>query len=137
MDRFRANFRPLGVTSGADGKAMSPNEETRQEAIDRLQWSASDLEKRAAPEISESLAASKVVNQAYRIIADLLGGVLVGLALGFGVDRLFGTTPWGIIGGVLLGFAVSVWMAKRTADRLMALAKAADAEGQGRPRSDV
>ena len=40
-----------------------------------------------------------------------------------GIDRFADTTPWGIIGGVLLGFAVSVWMAWRTAQRLMAEAK--------------
>jgi ATP synthase protein I len=36
---------------------------------------------------------------------------------------VFKTTPWGLIGGVLLGFALSIWMAWRTANRLMALAK--------------
>lgn len=69
-------------------------------------------------------AAEAAAGQAYRILADLVGGVLVGLGLGFALDRLTGVTaPWGLIGGVLSGFAVSVWMAKRTADRLMAQAK--------------
>ncbi|OYX77238.1 MAG: F0F1 ATP synthase assembly protein I, partial [Brevundimonas sp. 32-68-21] len=31
---------------------------------------------------------------------------------------------WGLIGGVLLGFALSIYMARRTANRLMAQAKA-------------
>ena len=67
-------------------------------------------------------------NQAYRIIGDLVGGVVVGLALGFGLDRLapmlgFRTAPAGLLTGVLAGFAVSVWMAKRTADRLVAQAR--------------
>ena len=44
-------------------------------------------------------------------------------AAGFIVDRIFRTTPWGLVGGVLLGFALSIWMANRTANRLMALAK--------------
>ena len=52
-------------------------------------------------------------------------GVLVGLGLGFLADRFLGTTPWGIIGGVLMGFALSIYMARRTANRLMAQAKAA------------
>ncbi len=82
---------------------------------------------------SVEVAAQKVVGQAYRIIAELLGGVLIGLALGFGVDRLFGTTPIGVVGGVLLGFALSVYMARRTANRLMAQAKAAGLPQQGEP----
>ncbi len=62
------------------------------------------------------------MSQAYWIIAELIGGVLVGLAAGFIADRIFRTTPWGLVGGVLLGFALSIWMANRTANRLMALA---------------
>jgi ATP synthase protein I len=65
-----------------------------------------------------------VAGQAYKIIAELLGGVFVGLAFGFIVDWVLGTRPWGLIGGVLLGFALSIYMARRTANRLMAQAKA-------------
>jgi ATP synthase protein I len=38
--------------------------------------------------------------------------------------------PWGLIVGVLSGFAVSVWMARRTANRLMA-----EARLEGEPKS--
>ena len=69
---------------------------------------------------SATTTGGRAADQGYRIVADLFGGVLVGLALGFGVDKLTGHPPVGLIGGVLLGFAVSIWMAKRTADRLMA-----------------
>ena len=69
-------------------------------------------------------------SQAWRILADLFGGVFVGLALGLLADRFLGISPYGTIGGVLLGFAVSVWMARLTANRLMALAKQ-----EGEPKS--
>ena len=103
---------------------MSPMQESREEAIKRLQKSASALEARTKAEKSADLTGHQVAGQAYKIIAELLGGVFVGLALGFGVDRFLGTAPWGIIGGVLLGFALSIYMARRTANRLMAQAKA-------------
>jgi len=105
---------------------MSLPPESRQEAIARLNRSASDLEARTATKTNETLAASAVTGEAYKIIAELIGGVVVGLALGFGVDRVLGTNPWGLIGGVLVGFAISIWMARRTANRLMAKAKAID-----------
>lgn len=112
---------------------MSPTKESREEAIKRLHQSASDLEARTANVQSAEISAHAVTSQAYKIIAELLGGVFVGIAIGFGVDRLFGTAPWGLIGGVLLGFALSLWMARRTANRLMAQAKAAGVKAKAVP----
>jgi ATP synthase protein I len=104
---------------------MPTPQDSRDGAISRLNARADALEKRTAPPVAESHG--QAVNQAYRIVAELFGGVLVGLAIGFGVDRLLGTNPWGLIGGVLLGFALSVYLARRTANRLMALAQAEQA----------
>ena len=110
--------------------------ESREEAIKRLNVGASDLEARTKAQAAIDLSGQKVAGQAYKIIAELLGGVFLGLALGFGFDRLAGTNPWGLIGGVLLGFAVSIWMAHRTAQRLMAEAKASGIEPQTVPFDD-
>lgn len=109
---------------------MSQAPESREEAIARLQKSASDLEARTTPKVSQEAAGQAAASQAWKIIADLLGGVFVGLALGWAVDHFAGTTPVGLIGGVLLGFAISVWMAWRTAQRLMA-----EANTHGEPQS--
>jgi len=113
---------------------MSNPDPSREEALQRLHQRADALQTSTAAPVRGDHG-GHAVNQAYRIIAELFGGVIVGLALGFGVDWLLGTRPWGIIGGVLLGFAVSVWMAKRTADRLTAQAKAEDAARGGPPPS--
>ena len=109
---------------------MSLPPESREETIARLNRSASDLEARNASPVSHEAAGQAAAGQAWRIIADLFGGVFVGLALGAIVDWYFHTGPAGLIGGVLLGFAVSVWMAWRTAQRLMA-----EARKQGEPQS--
>lgn len=115
---------------------MPPEQETRSQAIERLNRAASDLEVATASKVDESALASKVTSQAYRIIAELVGGVLIGLGLGFVVDRFAGTTPWGLIGGTLLGFALSIYMARRTANRLMAQAKASGIEPKSIPFDD-
>ena len=112
---------------------MSLPPESREEAIARLNRSASDLEARTAPPLSHEAAGQAAAGQAWRIIADLFGGVFVGLAIGAILDRFAGTGPWGMIGGVLLGFAVSVFMAWRTAQRLMAQAKASGVEPKSVP----
>lgn len=104
---------------------------------------ADALERSTARPASAAAGAAHgaAANQAYRIIADLVGGVVVGLALGFGLDRLaplvgFRTAPAGLLTGVLAGFAVSVWMAKRTADRLVAQARNDNANPPSVPFDD-
>jgi ATP synthase protein I len=115
---------------------MSTEPESREEAIARLHRSASDLEARSAADDVSDQVGRAVAGKAYRVVAELIGGVLVGLALGFVIDRVAGTTPWGLIGGVLLGFAVAVWMAWRTAKRLMAEAEAAGVVPRSIPFDD-
>ncbi|WP_395944700.1 AtpZ/AtpI family protein [Brevundimonas sp.] len=107
--------------------------ESREEAIKRLQDSASALEARTAVEKSAELTGHQVAGQAYKIIAELLGGVFVGLAFGAIADWVLGIRPWGLIGGVLLGFALSIYMARRTANRLMAQAKAQGTSAPAEP----
>jgi len=81
-------------------------------------------------------AGRAVASQAYKVVAQLIGGVLVGLAIGFGIDRFVGTAPLGILGGVLLGFAVSIWMAWQTTKRLQAEADAAGVVPKSIPFDD-
>jgi ATP synthase protein I len=52
---------------------------------------------------------------AMRMAADFVAGVLVGAALGWGVDQLFGTWPWGLAVFLLLGFAAGILNVMRTA----------------------
>ena len=56
-----------------------------------------------------------LANIAWRMFADLLAGILVGFSLGWGLDTLFGTTPWFLICIGLLGVAGGIRLAMRTA----------------------
>lgn len=40
-----------------------------------------------------------------RVLASLLGGILGGVVIGWAVDALAGTAPWGLLGGLFLGTA--------------------------------
>ena len=46
--------------------------------------------------------------QGLKIASEFIGGILVGAAIGYGIDRLFGTTPFGLIVFLLIGFAAGV-----------------------------
>lgn len=112
---------------------MSQPTESREEAIARLAKSASALEARTRTEAVASVEAQKITSQAWRIVAELVGGVFIGLGIGAGIDWMIDTRPAGIVGGVLLGFALSIFMARRTANRLMAEAKALGEAPAGQP----
>jgi ATP synthase protein I len=45
---------------------------------------------------------------AFRLASEFVAGVLVGAALGWGLDRVAGTSPGGLIGFLLLGFCAGV-----------------------------
>ena len=49
------------------------------------------------------------------MLGEVLGGVLGGLGLGWLLDRLAHTGPWGVIGGLLIGSGVSIYAAVKTA----------------------
>ncbi len=51
----------------------------------------------------------------YRMLGEMLGGVLGGLGLGWLLDRVAHTGPWGVIGGLLIGSGLSVFVVVRTA----------------------
>jgi ATP synthase protein I len=50
-----------------------------------------------------------------RLSSELVAGVLVGAALGWGFDRLLSTSPWGFIVLLLLGFTAGVINVMRAA----------------------
>ena len=53
---------------------------------------------------------------AYRVMVDMIAGLLVGGFLGYGLDRWMGWAPYSLVVGLLLGFAAGVnnaWRAIR------------------------
>jgi ATP synthase protein I len=65
---------------------------------------------------------------ALRMASEFVAGVLVGAALGWGLDRVAGTSPWGLIGLLLLGFCVGVLNVVRAAGQMT---KSASKDGRG------
>ncbi|MBL4891854.1 MAG: AtpZ/AtpI family protein [Rhizobiaceae bacterium] len=50
-----------------------------------------------------------------RLSTDFVAAILVGAALGWAIDRFFGTTPWAMILFLLLGFCAGVLNVMRSA----------------------
>ena len=51
---------------------------------------------------------SSALGQAFRLSAEFVAGVFAGGILGWIVDRLFGTSPWGLIVCLILGFCAGM-----------------------------
>lgn len=51
----------------------------------------------------------------FRLSSELVAGVLVGAVIGWGIDHLLSTSPWGLIVFFLLGFVAGVINVMRTA----------------------
>ena len=55
---------------------------------------------------------------AWRMVIELVVGMVLGLAIGFGLDALFGTRPIFLVVFALLGFAAGVRTMLRTAEEV-------------------
>lgn len=48
------------------------------------------------------------MGRGFRLASEFVAAIIVGAGLGFGIDQIFGTRPWGMIILLLLGFAAGV-----------------------------
>ena len=75
---------------------------------------------RAAKEPEKRSGSEKfhAMNMAWRMVMELVAGMAVGLAMGWGLDSLFGTLPLFLIVMGLFGFAAGIRTVLRSAKEL-------------------
>jgi ATP synthase protein I len=99
---------------------MPQSDDQRQEALrsldKRLDAFAAGREPKSAYQDARS------AGDGYRLLAELIGGILGGLGLGWGFDQLVHTSPLGMIAGLLIGLTVSVFVIVRQAGQMSAKA---------------
>ena len=71
--------------------------------------------KPSKPNPAPAAADRSAMAQGLRLSSELVAGVLVGAVIGYVLDRLLGSSPWGFIVFVLLGFAAGVLNVMRAA----------------------
>jgi ATP synthase protein I len=78
--------------------------------------------RRATPQTSSEprqppppTADPSAIARGFRLSTELVAGVLVGAALGWAIDHWLGTSPWGMILLLFLGFAAGVLNVMRSA----------------------
>ncbi len=135
MSQPAAVLRP--VLEGSGAMAEDPFAERLKRLEDRINAAKGTRVERRSPAGRKFTQGSL----AWRMVTELVAGMLLGLGIGFGLDSLFGTRPVLLVLFVLLGFAAGVRVMMRTAAEVregkaegaLMRSNAAIEAGQGRP----
>jgi len=109
---------------GHDGKSGKPlpDDAALSARLGRLDQRLSSLrDARAAKanngeqQTQDASARASALARGLRLSSELVAGVAVGAAIGWGIDYLLSTSPWGFILFFLLGFAAGVMNLMRAA----------------------
>ena len=104
-------------TRGKDSDSRPPDEAALAARLRRLGERLDQVGRRRVEPGSASGPTADVSGFArgMRLSAELVGGVAIGFILGWLIDRWLGTSPWGMIVFLLLGFAAGVLNVMRSA----------------------
>jgi len=106
-ERNGEDERKTGSTDDADLSARLKSLDAR---ISQASAHRAESEPRARPTSNSS-----AIGQAFRLSAEFVAGVAAGVILGLLVDHLFGTSPWGLIVCLILGFCAGMLNLMRAA----------------------
>lgn len=104
---------PAGNGSGPE---KAPADDDLSARLKRLETQLEGKRPKAAPDRSAGTATSggsSSLGQAMRLSTEFIAGVIAGGILGYIVDHLFGTKPWGMIVMLMLGFVTGIYNVMR------------------------
>lgn len=104
---------------------MAETDQDRKARLNQLEAKLAVKRGRVAPKRHQDEHYSQA-QMAWRMVIELVAGLGVGFALGYGLDMVFGTLPWLLIIFTLLGFAAGIKTMMRTAREMQVLDGAGD-----------
>jgi len=119
--------RPLGRRQQSKGAAKGRNvaDEPDQTRLSELEKRIEKVKAAHAPKPRADEHFSQA-NQAWRMVIELVSGLGIGFAIGYGLDTLFGTMPFLLVLFIFLGFAAGVKTMLRTATEMQTKRQAED-----------
>lgn len=75
------------------------------------------LKKAHAPEPPKA-AGHDMAQHAWRMVTELVAGLLIGFGIGYGLDVLFGTMPLFLVSFILLGLVAGIRVMLRSAEEI-------------------
>ncbi len=94
----------------------------------RIAKAQAEIDARERPKY---MAAGKGMGMGLRMASDFAAAVIVGVALGWGLDTLFGWSPWGLLACLMLGFVAGVRNVVATASKANRDAAGATGDNKG------
>ena len=101
--------------SSSDEAALSARLGNLDQRLSKIRDSRKTGTDQSGNEQDTAQARASAMAMGFRLSSELVAGVLVGAALGWGFDRLLSTSPWGLIVFLLLGFTAGVINVMRAA----------------------
>jgi len=76
------------------------------------------MKKVQAPESNKVADGHEMAQHAWRMVTELVAGILIGFGVGFGLDTLFGTMPLFLVLFILLGLVAGIRVMMRSAQEV-------------------
>ncbi len=114
MARESQPGKPSGTVKDAGGQSGSGELGQRLRSLEAELVKKGALKQPVSEE--ERSAVSGSVAQAMKISSEFIAGIVVGAVIGWFIDRVAGTSPWGLIVFLLLGFGAGVLNVLRSAN---------------------
>jgi ATP synthase protein I len=118
------------MSDGTDGSEKGNRDKSPDEAalsarlgsldrrLSKIRGSRKIETDQAGGQDEDGAARASAMALGFRLSSELVAGVVVGAAIGWGFDRLLSTSPFGLIVFVLLGFIAGVVNVVRSAGRI-------------------
>jgi ATP synthase protein I len=104
-----------GDQSSSDEAALSARLGSLDHRLSEIRDSRKIKTDQPGTESGDTAARASAMALGFRLSSELVAGVVVGAAIGWGVDRWLSTSPFGLIVFLLLGFTAGVVNVVRSA----------------------
>lgn len=99
--------------------------------IDQLGRKLDAINAKRAPDVEPTQHSASNMAEGLKYASEFSAAVLVGAALGWGVDKLAGISPFGLLGGLFLGLCAGIMNVVRAAKEGM------DGSGEDLPQDEL
>ncbi len=111
----KTDDKASGNTTSSDEAALSARLGSLDQRLSEIRDNRKVGTDQSGTESGDSAARASAMARGFQLSSELIAGVVVGAAIGWGFDKLLSTSPFGLIVFFLLGFVAGVVNVVRSA----------------------